>query len=307
MEASVDSVRVGHRRKLWFDVADPSVEDMEALAEAMGVPREALLGKLSSNYPHVDSYPEYTKVFTWYLNTSGTGRDLTAEMGPVIAFTNGHSVVTISKTWTGTSEAVANAFESPRYGEISLTARVIYLTLSHVMDSYEHFVDRYEAETERFEREPLPWLRGAYIEAFELRREASSLLRLLRHLRRLAEALVDEHTEIGIGEAEKRLFDGILERAVGAEETTDLTRETVLDLLGMHMDTLSYDMNRTMRLIAALAVIIGVPAVISTLLGASMPSVGGRVFPWVEIGLSLAVMAALAAAFYVRGWMRAAE
>ncbi len=56
------------------------------------------MGKLSSNYPHVDSYPEYTKIFAWYLNTKSSGKDLTSDMGPVIVFTNGHSVVSISQT-----------------------------------------------------------------------------------------------------------------------------------------------------------------------------------------------------------------
>ena len=278
-ESSLEELVADHRKKLWFDVTDPSVEDLEKLATAIKVPRNSLIGKLSSNYPHVDSYPEYTKVFAWYLNTKGLGTDITSDMAPVIAFTNGHSVVSISRSWTGLSDKIALSYDSPRYASLSNTARVIYLTLDHVLESYEYFVDSFETQAEKLEDQNPPWPRSAYMDAFVIRREASSLLRQLRHLKRLTEALTDNHTELGINELEKRMFDGLYERATGAVETTEVTHETMQDLIGIHMDTLSHDLNRTIRLIAALTVIIGVPSLFSTLLGVNVTGAGSRSVP----------------------------
>ena len=62
-DSNLEELTSNHREKLWFDATDPSIEDMERVAEALKVPRNSLIGKLSSNYSHVDSYPEYTKVF----------------------------------------------------------------------------------------------------------------------------------------------------------------------------------------------------------------------------------------------------
>src|SRR5512136_2594959 len=97
IESSLEVLAADYRKKSWFDITDPTTADMEKIAEAIKVPRNALLGKLSSNYPHVDSYPDYTKIFAWHLNTKGSGKDLTSDMGPVIVFTNGHSVISISQ------------------------------------------------------------------------------------------------------------------------------------------------------------------------------------------------------------------
>jgi len=302
--STLEELSAGHRKKLWFDIVDPSVGDMENVAETLKVPRNALLGKLRSNYPHIDSYPNYTKVFVWYLNTESTGKDLTSDMGPVIIFTNGHSVVSISQGWTKTSQVIAANYGSPRYEQISDTAKVIYLTLDHILESYEYFVDSFESQAEKLEDQNPPWPRSAYMEAFVISRESSSLLRLLRHLKKLTEALTDGHTELGISEDEKRLFDLIEERVTGAEETTEVSHDTMQDLIGLHMDTMSHDMNGTMRLIAALTVVIGVPSLISSLLGVNL---AGSVYgnpPLVEIAVSVVSMAILGAFFYARGWLR---
>jgi magnesium transporter len=303
-ETSIEALKAGYKRKLWFDITDTSVEDLELVAEALHIPRNTLIGKLSSNYPHVDSYPDYTKVFIWHLNTEKHDKDITEHMGPVIIFTNGQSVVTISHTWTRTSEAVASGYSLPRFSKVSPIARVIYLALDHSLETYEHYVDFYEAKSERLEEHYPPWQKNAYMEAFEVQRETSSLLRLLRHISHLAESLIDDHTELGILEEEKRLFDLIFERVTGAMETTEITHETMRDLIGIHMDTLSNEMSKTMRLIAALTIIIGVPSLITSLLSINLTQNILGASPIVEIVISVSAMALLGVFFYFKGWLK---
>jgi magnesium transporter len=303
-ETSIEALKDGYKKKLWFDITDTNVEDLEHVAEALRVPRNTLIGKLSSNYPHVDSYPDYTKVFIWHLNKENPSKDITGQMGPVIVFTNGQSVVTISHAWTRMSEAIASGYSLPRFSKVSPITRVIYLALDHSLETYEHYVDVYEAKSERLEDHYPPWQKHAYMEAFEVQRETSSLLRLLRHLSHLAESLVDDHTELGILEEEKRLFDLILERVTGAVETTEVTHETMRDLIGIHMDTLSNDMSKTMRLIAALTIIIGVPSLITNLLSINLTQNILGASPIVEIVISVSAMALLGVFFYFKGWLK---
>jgi len=75
------------------------------------------------------------------------------------------------------------------------------------------------------------------------------------------------------------------------------------DLIGMHMDTLSQDLNKTMRLIAALTVIIGVPSLFNTLFGSNISGTLSGWFPWVEIIISILTMFLLGLFFYLRGWL----
>ena len=172
-----------------------------------------------------------------------------------------------------------------------------------MLKSYEYFVDIFESQAEKLEDQTPPWPRSDYMNAFVIRREASSLLRQLRHLKRLTEDLTDNRTELGIREAEKRLFDVFYERVIGAEETTEKTREVMQDLLGIHMDTLSIDMNRAIRLIAALTVIIGVPSLFSTLLSINLTSVASGEVPW-GIVISSLTMLLLGLFFYFKGWLK---
>jgi len=302
-EATLEELGEGLNKKTWFDVIDPSVEDMEGLADALRVPRHALIGKLKSNYPHVDSYPEYTKIFAWYLDMKESGKDLSLNMAPLIVFTNGSVVVTIGRSWTKISEEVAAEFTSPRIASASVASRVAYLTLSHALESYEHFVEKFEGEAERFEDEAPPWSKVFYSEAFVIRREASSLLRLLRRFRMIAEALTDGKAEVGIPEGDRKLFDGILERATGAEETTETTQEIMRDLINMHMDTLSYDMNRAMRLIASLTVIVGIPSLIGSILGANTVGSPYSLLLWQVVLISVVAAGLLALLFHMKGWL----
>jgi len=119
----------------------------------------------------------------------------------------------------------------------------------------------------------------------------------------LAEALTDGKAEVGIPESDRKLFDGILERATGAEETTETTQEIMRDLINMHMDTLSYDMNRAMRLIASLTVIVGIPSLIGSILGANTVDSPYSLLLWQVVLISVVAAGLLALLFYMKGWL----
>jgi len=72
-EASLDELKTSFSRPTWISVADPTTEDLGKIADILEVPRHVLIGKLRSNYPHADSYFEYTKIFTWHSRTNSGG------------------------------------------------------------------------------------------------------------------------------------------------------------------------------------------------------------------------------------------
>jgi magnesium transporter len=115
------------------------------------------------------------------------------------------------------------------------------------------------------------------VESFNVRKDASLNLRLLKHLRTLIESLMKGRLPISFTEEERQLFDTIYDRTVGAEEITEMSLEVIKDLIDMHLDTVSHDMNRAMRLIAAITCIVAVPSVVGTLLGMNLVDVP---WPW---------------------------
>jgi len=301
-EGSIDEVKSGLSKAVWYDIEDPSIDDMGQIADALAVPRHVLIGKLRSNYPHIDSYMEHTKIFAWYLDTKIKGKDITNNMGPIIIFTNGIGVVTIGHSWTKTGQRITSELSAQRLIDRSLGFKIIYLTLTHLLEAYEHFVEEFEITAEQLEKKTPPWPKHLYQEAYELRREASSLLRLLHHFRLLMEQLTQDRSELKFSEDEKEVLDNILERSVGAEETIDSTQESMRDLISLHMDTTNHEMNQTMRLIAALTVIVGVPSLISSLLGSNTLEHNLNLL---QQGLiSLIAMIGIAIFFWLKGWLR---
>ena len=63
LTSSIDDLKGEFTHEVWIGITDPSVEDLERIAITLALPRHVLIRKLRSDYPHVDTYPEYTKIF----------------------------------------------------------------------------------------------------------------------------------------------------------------------------------------------------------------------------------------------------
>jgi len=287
----------------WVSIVDPTVEDLESVAESLGLPRHIVVGKLRSNYPHADSYHQYTKIFAWYLWPS-LARGLAFNRNPVIMLTNGVSAITVTSTKSGLDDRIARHLDDEDLNPLSVPTRVIYLGMLHLLEAYEALSERLEGETETLEEAQPPWSRSFYTETFAMRRDGSRLLRLARHFRMLAEGLAKGNTRIPFTEEEARTLDTVYDRSVAVEETTETSLETMRDLISLHLDTLSHDMNRVMRLLASITAIVAIPTIITSLLGSNLVDVP---WPWQlwQVGAFTTVIALLLAAyFYRRGWLR---
>lgn len=302
-EASVSDLKANFNRSTWIDLTDPTVEDLEMVAEALEVPRHILIGKLRSNYPHADTYPEYTKIFAWYLSPIPEGRDFSFHMSPVVVFANRLSAITISHLRTGIRERIAKEVAERTLAHLSIPARIIYITLTHLLESCENFAGKFERLTEEFEEAVPPWPRRFYAKSFSIRKEASRLLRLLTHFRSLTESLAKGRVHIPFTDEEKRALDTVYDRAIGAEEITETSLETIRDLIDMHLDTVSYDMNRAMRLMAAITCIVAIPSVIGALLGMNLIDVPWPWQLWQVALIGFSVAGLLAVYFYRKGWL----
>jgi magnesium transporter len=299
----LEDLKANFNRGVWIDITDPAIEDMQNVADSLNIPRHVLIGKLRSNYPHVDAYPEYVKVFVWHLVPFVEGKTSSFHRNPVIVLINKTSVITISHSRTNISERIPSGLAEKGLADFSLRARVIYLVMMHLLERYEHFTERFEGAAERLEAMIPPWPRDFYAEAFDMRKDASSFLRVLRHFRALVESLSKGRFSLSFTEEEMQLFDSVYDRAVGAEENTEMSLEIVKDLIEMHLDTVSHDMNRAMRLMAAITCIVVIPSVIANMLGMNLIDVPWPWQLWQVVSISVSGAALLAAYFYRKGWL----
>jgi magnesium transporter len=299
----LSDLKANFNRPVWIDITDPTVEDMGNVANSLSIPRHVLVGKLRSNYPHVDAYPEYVKVFMWHLAPIQEGKSFSFQRNPVILLINKTCVITISHSRTGVSERISNRLSEKGIESYSLRTRVIYLAIMHLLERYEDFAEQLERTAEKLEGAIPPWPRDFYAESFNIRKDASGFLRVLRHFRTLIESLSKGRFSLSFTEEEMQLFDSVYDRAVGAEENAETSLEIVKDLIEMHLDTVSHDMNRAMRLMAAITCIVVVPSVIANMLGMNLVDTPWPWQLWQVVSISVLVAVLLAAYFYRKGWL----
>ncbi len=302
-DATLEELKDTFGRPTWIDITDPTIEDLEKISQTLGISGNMLVAKLGSNYPHIDSYPEYTKIFAWRLSPITAIRGLSFRKNPVVILTNTVSAITISNSRTHLSDRVTGHLGKNDLPGLSITARVVYLTLIHLLEGYERSAEHFERLAESMEEVIPPWPRDFYTESFNIRKEAGRLLRLLNHFRVLTESLARGRVDLALSNDEKRAIDAIYDRTVGASETVEMSLQTVRDLIELHLDTVSHDMNRAMRLMAAITCIVAIPSVIGALLGMNLIDVP---WPWKlwEVALVGTLAALLPAAyFYNKGWL----
>lgn len=302
-DASIDELKTYFNRPTWINISDPSLEDLGLMASAIGIPRQSLIVNLRSNYPHADTFAEYTKIFSWYLSPPKRGGEFAFFKSPVVVFTNRVSAIVISHSRTGTLNMLVEEFSTKDLTAISIPARVIYTILMYLLQTYERNAEEFERYTDKLEGKIPPWPRKFYAESFVVRKEASRLLRMLRHFRIMTESLAKEKFRIPFTEEELRIFDTLYDRALGTEEATDTTLETIRDMISLHLDTMSHDMNKAMRLMAAITAIVAIPSVIGSLLGTNLLDVPFPWDLWKIIFVSVSVAVILTVYFFWKGWI----
>jgi len=82
-----------------------------------------------------------------------------------------------------------------------------------------------------------------------------------------------------------------------------MSLEIIKDLIDMHLDTVSHDMNRAMRLIAAITCIVAIPSVVGALLGMNLVDVPWPWQLWQVAMIAFSAAMALGAYFYMKGWL----
>ena len=103
----------------WISFTDPTKEELEKAAQALDIPNHILVGRLHSNYTHIDTYPEYTKIFSWYLSKNPDDKEITFRKRPIVILTNKVSTITISSSKTGTYEKISKELKERNNSNLS--------------------------------------------------------------------------------------------------------------------------------------------------------------------------------------------
>jgi len=292
----------------WVDAQNLSEGGLDFISETLRFPKFILASKvIQESFPRVDYYRDYTTVFLWDLKL-----DAAAEAaGRVSVSKNGFLVVwsksNILTICTGSSglfdEVMAEGLVLP---EEPFADRVLFSVLRRKVKDYEAITQALERKTASLEEQPLGLTQRSFLEeCFVLKKEIQRALYNLWHFRQVVDSIWNRRKGANGGAAEAADFLGVLlQEAQYLYETLENVKDSVISLIELHINTVSLDMNRVMRLLAVITALSLFPAIIGGLLGENLVDQPYNVKLWEVFFVVGSLMGLGLYGFWRKGWLR---
>ncbi len=289
----------------WYHVTNPSTEDLRAIGLAVNLPPVFIQTHfVAATHPHVATSRDTAALFLWAPETDDSSG--TVERQPMLIVMWKDRVVSFSR---GPVAAIEAAIPPPAEFELdgaSLPMRVTASLLERIVNDNETLVGGFEQHLRSLEEVPLRESRPAFFEqTFRLKKHLSAAQWDLWRLKAVLTQLSDAHTHLPAeSEASRAVFARFSASADYLYETVVNTREDLLAVIDLHLNVVSFDMNRVMRVLAVVSVLGLIPAVIGGLLGMNLiDNPWHFTLPQVSFVVVFGMLSGLYF-FLVKGWLR---
>ncbi|MDD1762367.1 MAG: hypothetical protein LUQ59_09045 [Methanothrix sp.] len=106
---------------------------------------------------------------------------------------------------------------------------------------------------------------------FHFRKEIQKIISNLWHFKKILEHIKDNKATLnGIDNTHNPVFDSFHDDAEYICETAQNIKESLISLIELHINTVSYDMNRVMKVIAVITCLAVIPSIVGGLLGENL-------------------------------------
>ena len=282
----------------WFHVAVSGPEDLQRVGAAAGLPagflEQHLLG---TNYPHWAPAGARTGLFVWLPEIDATGH---LDRFAILLVPTGRGLLSLSRRALPNVIAVSSA--SVDGDERSFTERMIGRVLERVVRDYQHLAGRCEDRLRELEDVPVHESRPNFFElTFRMKKQLSAAQSDLWRLKRIADDLVARR---GAGAAAVAVYAHFESDIDYLYDTMINIREGVLSVIDLHLNVVSFEMNRVMRVLAVVSALGLIPAIIGGLLGMNLIDTPWMLtLPQVAFGVFFAMVIGLYF-FLIKGWLR---
>ncbi len=287
----------------WYSIANVGQHNLPQLELATGIPADYISSHLFGNsYPHLEKTERFISLFVWV--PEATSAETTGRNG-VLLFANEKGVVTFSRRPAHLLERIA-AGQDADLAELPFPTRMTCQFLKLILETNEHLVGHFEQKLAGLEELPVRESRPQFFEeTFRLKKELSAAQSDLWRLRGVLRDLADSRVKFpGNGAGPLDFLRELAEKADYLYETVNNTREGVLSLIELHLNVVSFEMNRVMRVLAVVSVLGLIPAVVGGLFGMNL---AGNPWPFTlpqvtfAVGMTMIICLYL---FVVKGWLR---
>ena len=288
----------------WYSVHNIDQQMAQEIASAAKIPSSFLESHfIGASYPHIESVGNCVALFLWIPElTSG----LSKGRNGLLILAMGNGLLTLSHKPTQLFDAIASMPQSGFLGQLPFSSRMVCALLQHVMNRNEELVGRFERELQTMEELPVRESRPKFFEqTFRLKKELSAVQSDLWRFKGILAALADNRIKIpGGGSGITDFFRGLSNDAEYLYETVVNTREGLLSLIELHLNVVSFDMNRVMRVLAVVSVLGLIPGIVGGLFGMNLSDTP---WPFTLPQIAYAIVFGMVIClylFFIKGWLR---
>jgi Mg2+ and Co2+ transporter CorA len=289
----------------WYHIQHPTAEDLGKIAAATGTTPEILRTHLTgTGFPHIETVGPYAGFFAWVPELSPSGEITRCGL----FFLLGEKRL-LSFSQRATSLLTPPRPAPPASAELptqSFAERMTRSFFRAALQQNERLVGIFTTELRSLEEVPVRESRTEFFErTFRLKKELSAAQADLWRLKSLLTELAEAPACLpGVAAEAAAEFHRMADDAAYLHETIVSLREEVLSLIDLHINVVSFDMNRVIRLLAVISALGLIPAVVGGLLGMNLADNPWPVtLPQVAFGVCLGMVLGLYL-FFVKGWLR---
>jgi magnesium transporter len=292
----------------WIDIEDASFIDLDKISATIGIPRYVLESKISQEaFPRIDYFDGYTTIFIWDSRLVWDGddyRDIRIVRNGFLIVCKDDRIVTIC---TGQSAIFDDLVKEglAADGE-EFTVRALYSISKRKVQDGENIVRALERKTVRLEQLPVGKTPPSFLEdTFHLRKDVLTVAKNLWHLRQVLDSLRTRKIALaGMKDEHLHLFDILYDEVDYLYETANNITDSLSSLRELHINTLSYEMTRVMRVLAIITCLALVPSTVGGLLGENILGIPFQINLGEVALIVISLMILELYTFYKMGWLR---
>jgi Mg2+ and Co2+ transporter CorA len=288
----------------WYNVANLGRGELQSIAAATRLPPALLESHLlSASYPHLEANPNYAVIFAWLVEEPARSP---APRNGLLLLVSPKGLATLTRRDTSLPQLVETIAPDSELAKAGFPIRMTGTILQVILDQNEQLASHFDAELGALEELPVRESRPEFFErTFKLKKELSAAQSDLWRLKGVISELAEKRAQLPGGTGnEAEFFQRLSRDAEFLYDTIINTREGLLSLIELHLNIVSFDMNRVMRVLAVVSVLGLIPAVVGGLFGMNLidnpwPFTLPQVAFFVVLGMVLCLYL-----FFIKGWLK---
>ena len=301
---------------VWADLTDPDVDQMQQLADELGLDTLAVEDALEHHErPKVDRYPSHLFVTTYGMTMAPDGE---LRLSRVSMFVLAQALVTVHsadfdlepvvRAWDDNPDLLGFGPKALLYGLLDVVVDGHLTCLQSIDDRVEEAEDRLFDEQSRSGHD-------IQRETYELRRQMTGIRKVVLPMRDVVDTLLriaghgdpahaDPEHPFQQTELTERLRD-LRDHVIRSNEWNDSLRDTVTTMFETGLSLANANLNQVVRKLSGWAAIIAVPTAVTGFYGQNVPYPGSGTTGGFMVSSVVTVVLAVGVwiAFRRKGWL----